>query len=531
MIGFHVDMNMAQFRRDYLEKWLKKLARIGYDTILWEVEDNIKWETCPECASPDAFAKDEFREILKFSRSLGLEPIPLLQTIGHCQYVLRNEKYQHLCEVPGNFWQYCPRHPELLPFLKKWVAEYLDLFGEVRYFHLGADEAAHLGKCDKCREFVQAHSVSELYIEHVNAVSAGVLERGVTPVIWADMVLTHPEALEKLSRKITLFDWYYKTYRGVGGVHVWGETQKAITKAHEIPAEIRKKYDRHLYPFSDELSREPDPFYSASFLAEQGFEVVGCPASSCSGDNVFSPLHWLHVVNTFDWFRKDVSAKLKGTLVTSWTVRIVPWELQLSAIDVPGFLRKDPDRTLESFAEHFLRSRFGTQDAGFWRAAGLLAKDCLFTGSATLGFNKSCLPPDDGFFGRNMGRITGEGRLDSEIAKCQTCLAGYREALQILDGFSRKATKGQEYLKVWDWAARNLINRARASALILDAVKNPAESPARTAEAAEVLKELRELRKETRRLYLRMQKPYRTDQIVVFIYGLVEKELARLAGK
>jgi len=55
MIGFHIDMNIAQFQRGYLEKWLRQLAGWGYDSIIWEVDNNIQWETCPDCVSPDAF--------------------------------------------------------------------------------------------------------------------------------------------------------------------------------------------------------------------------------------------------------------------------------------------------------------------------------------------------------------------------------------------------------------------------------------------------------------------------------------------
>ena len=64
IIGFHIDMNIAQFRGEYLKQELKMLADLGYNTIIWEVENNIKWETCPECVSPDAFTKEEFKEIL-----------------------------------------------------------------------------------------------------------------------------------------------------------------------------------------------------------------------------------------------------------------------------------------------------------------------------------------------------------------------------------------------------------------------------------------------------------------------------------
>jgi hypothetical protein len=100
MIGFHIDMNMAQFRADYLERWLRELARIGYNTILWEAENNVRWETCPECVAPEAFSKKEFKRLLDLCHELGLESVPLLQTLGHSEYALKHDRYRDLREEP-----------------------------------------------------------------------------------------------------------------------------------------------------------------------------------------------------------------------------------------------------------------------------------------------------------------------------------------------------------------------------------------------------------------------------------------------
>ncbi len=93
LVIFHMNMNYASLREDYIRVWLKKLAEMGYNAILWELEDKVQWETCPECVWPEALSKETFRSILANSRELGLEPIPLLQTAGHAQYVLVQEKY------------------------------------------------------------------------------------------------------------------------------------------------------------------------------------------------------------------------------------------------------------------------------------------------------------------------------------------------------------------------------------------------------------------------------------------------------
>ncbi len=534
MIAFHIDMNVAQFRADYLEKWLRRLARVGYDTIVWEIENNVQWETCPECVAPEAFSKKEFKRLLTLCRKLGLEPVPLFQTLGHSEYALRHERYRPLRELPDRVGQYCARNPKVRVFLARWIDEYIDLFGGIRWFHLGADEARMLGRCDKCRAYAEKHSISQLYIDHMNAVAGVVADRGVTPGIWADMLLTHPEALAKLSRRILLFDWRYDTYYGMNGVKVWG---KGAFPSDGIPQDVLVVYGRHMFPWSDEPCREPDPFYSADYLADAGFQVVGCPASSCWGDTVFSPTHWRHMVNTFSWSRKGLSPHLDGVLVTSWTVRLVPWELQVSAIDIPGFVAKNPDKTVEAYQRRFTWRQFGLVESGdFWRATGLLSKSCVFAEQRTLGFYKDCRPAASDQVDRTLDTIVSEGRLDAERENCRKALAGYQEARDLLDAFARKAVKGSKLLAMWNLAARNLCNRARASALLLDCrsegVAQLAPTDRRRREAAEILAEMRTLRSETERLYLAMQKPMRTGEIMAWMYDSVANALeARMRGR
>src|SRR5258708_256250 len=84
---FHMDFNYVSLKSDYLRDWLRQLPELGFNAVLWELEDKVQWETCPECVWPEALSKPEFRVLLAYSKSLGLEPIPLLQTVGHAEYV------------------------------------------------------------------------------------------------------------------------------------------------------------------------------------------------------------------------------------------------------------------------------------------------------------------------------------------------------------------------------------------------------------------------------------------------------------
>ncbi len=532
MIAFHIDMNMAQHSHEYLSHWLKCLAQRGYDTILWEVENSIAWETCPECASPDAFGKDEFRDILAESRALGLEPIPLLQTIAHGEYVLKHPAWEHLREIPDDIYQYCPTHPELMGFLHQWLGEYLELFGEVRQFHIGADEAWSLGSCPRCKAYCQSHSLSDLFIDHVNAVAEPLIRRGVTPILWADMVLHRHEAIDKLSRDILLFDWVYSIYHGSGEVQVWGEGTRT---RQQLSPETLAVFGEHIFPHGDEPGREPETFYTADFLADKGFRVVGCPASSSYGDNVFAPRSYLHLANTFDWCRKTLRSGLDGMLLTSWSVHLFPWELQLACIDVPGWQAANPAGSLRDFEGWFIRERFGTDDSAFWAACGLLSKSCLFTHTSSLGFSKSCLGVPDNHVAATIRQLGDNGGLDEVLASCRQREQEYRKGLAKIDAFTAKAIRGREILAVWQWAGRNLLHRAAAAAMLLEQAESVLSahplSGAEAAAAGDLLCGMRTLRSETEELLAPMIRPTRRAQMVAYMYEAIEDALAALAGE
>ena len=527
MRGFHIDMNISQFRSAYLKKELKVLAELGYNTIVWEVENNIRWETCPECVSPDAFTKVEFKDILAYSRSLGLEPIPLLQTLGHCEYVLKNERYKPLAEVPDRIDQYCPRNPDVVPFLRKWIDEYLEVFGEVKYFHLGADEAYTLGECPRCRAYAAEHSLSELYIDHMNAMSQPLIDKGIRPVIWGDMLLHHPEALDRLSRKVVIFDWYYDRYYGAGVVQVWGGGNRA---KDELDAATLERFGPYLYPFGDEPGRDPDPFYTADYLAANGFDVVVCPGSSSWGDSVFAPRTFFHMRNTADSFRKGTSGRPKGAVLTSWTVHLFPWELQTTSIELPRFLADHPGGDLEAFEKAYVQEHFGIDDTWFFMAVGRLANRGLFNYADDLGFFKDARPAPRGYVVDRIEEMAKKGELETELTICEARLKEYREGVALLGVYAKVVKRGQEELRAWDLAARNLVNRAESARLLLKARLSGAD-PEITGEAGRILEGLRALRKETEAAVSAQVKPARTAEMMHWMYDSMEAALEKAEGR
>ena len=125
--ALHVDLNTAMLRPETIRSMLRAAAAAGKNAILWEVEDKVRWESCPDVPHPDAMDKGAFRGLLDESRALGLEPIPLLQTFGHAEYVLLKPDRARLREVPEFHDCYCASDPDARAFLRDLAREYREL--------------------------------------------------------------------------------------------------------------------------------------------------------------------------------------------------------------------------------------------------------------------------------------------------------------------------------------------------------------------------------------------------------------------
>ena len=277
----HMDFNTAQRTKEAVVSLLRDASAAGYNAVLWEIEDKVRFDTCPDVAYPEAYSKDDFKAILAEAEKLGLEPIPLLQTFGHAEYVLSRAKYAALREQADDPTCYCVQKSEVRTFLAALLEEYLDLFGPAaREFHLGGDEARVFGTCPKCA----ARKKGELYAEHLAFLSSVLKRRGVRPGIWCDMVLSSldDEAAALVPKEYTIWHWDYSIGNGAAAC----------------------KWTPKL----------------AGLLA-RGYDVVFCGASQCAGDDPFLVRYRYHANNLAASAAYARDRGLKGLCVTSWSVR------------------------------------------------------------------------------------------------------------------------------------------------------------------------------------------------------------------
>lgn len=410
---FHIDSNSAKYRPEYLKSFLPVLREYGFNKILWEIEDSVRFDTTPEAAAPDAVSKAEFRKLLDFSASLGFENIPLLQTVSHNAYVLRQERFHPLSEHPGFLELYCLTSPDVKSFLLRWIGEYLELFPEARFFHLGADEAWALGRfCERCRKAIAEKDEGALMADHLQPLTNRLLENGVVPVIWADMAIKYPSLTQRLDHRVIMADWNY------GSADDCGKTA------------------------------EKDAFNAVADFRKQGFRVWGCGAGRSYGDSVFAPRYALHRENFERWLTLESAGGTEATLFTSWSVHLFPFSLQ-EPIFARGINRDVP---LNQFEKEFAFRRFGMHGSRFFEAVRLVSDPAPLSRVVELGYNQVIQKAHPDALEDSLKKHP----VDRERVSRQ--LRNYEEALNIF-----RRIPGTED---WQFAARNLIFRSKLALLL-----------------------------------------------------------------
>jgi len=218
---------------DALEGLLALMPGLGYDTLILEVGGHFAYTSHPEAREDNVLVAADVKRLVSASNQHGLRMIPAYNCLGHQSH---REKAHALLrahpefnEQPDlnfdnfsfvNFYSWCPRHPDVWPFVFDLLDELVDAF-DADGLHVGMDEVFVIGECPRCR----ATGVGDLFAETVNRLHSHVVERrGLEMLMWGDRLLppslgyshwesSHNEthtALDKVPRDIVMCDWHYE---------------------------------------------------------------------------------------------------------------------------------------------------------------------------------------------------------------------------------------------------------------------------------------------------------------------------------
>jgi hypothetical protein len=322
----HLDLKDQLPSRDYIFDFIDRIAAMKYNAVVVEYEDKFPFSEEVRPRAKDCWTPEQVVKFVEFCRVRGIEVIPLIQTLGHLEFL--TPFHPEISETPAML---CPSNPSSAELVNVMADDILALHPASRFLHLGADETWDLGACHTCRDTADHEGKGVLYGRHMDRIISHVLEKQVRPMIWADMVLSHPEAFDFIDHATVMVDWEYWPYgERVDKVNIWGLGQHPNETWEDVPEEQRELFGEYTEIESGDCWAESYPF--TEMLREKGYDVIVASAVRSHGDPYTHPDWTFHLPNVWAAARTAVEDGALGSLVTSWAIRRTLPELTMMGI-------------------------------------------------------------------------------------------------------------------------------------------------------------------------------------------------------
>ncbi|KFP29698.1 Hexosaminidase D, partial [Colius striatus] len=189
----HLDLKGAAPRVSYLEQVFPLLSQLGANGILIEYEDMFPFKGELEILkSPYAYSEEDIERIQQLAELNKLEVVPLVQTFGHVEFILKHEKYQHLREVERFPNSFNPHAPDTLALLKSILSQVIEKHRRSTWIHIGADEVFHLGEGMDSKNWMSRNKgdTGTMYLKHIKEVLGFISMQywGLRALMWDDML-------------------------------------------------------------------------------------------------------------------------------------------------------------------------------------------------------------------------------------------------------------------------------------------------------------------------------------------------------
>lgn len=186
----HIDLKGAPPKISYYKQLFPLLKDAGANALLLEYEEMFPFSGSLEIVrAKNAYSVEDIQTILSLARTHHFEVIPLVQTFGHLEFVLKLAEFRELREVDDFPQAICPSRNDSFALVENIIDQVMALHPNVRWLHIGCDEVYHLGYCTKCMRLDR----DNLFLSHVARVAQYVKDKHkVTPIIWDDMLRQMP---------------------------------------------------------------------------------------------------------------------------------------------------------------------------------------------------------------------------------------------------------------------------------------------------------------------------------------------------
>ena len=191
-----------QFDREVFDRVTDELPSLGFNTVVLDIGDGVRYDSHPEIGVKGALTPDELRELVRQVRAKGLNPVPKLNFsaghdawLGEYERMLTTDIYR---QVIGDL-----------------IHEICDIFEKPTHLHLGMDEETAMNQAAYGHVVVRAeeHWWKDFY-HMVDCCE----KDNMRPWIWSDCYWHRPESFaKKMPKSVLQSNWHYWALKGEKG--------------------------------------------------------------------------------------------------------------------------------------------------------------------------------------------------------------------------------------------------------------------------------------------------------------------------
>ncbi len=269
-----VGRNALPFHRKLIDRIF---ARYKLNAMVIECE-YTRWKSHPEIHVPYSMSPEDLRADVAYARDHFLEPIPLVNSLGHSEWIFKNGQHLDLAEDVSAPHAYDASNPKSYRFIFDIYQEALDIF-RPRLFHIGHDEVKILGddvfgKYPARPENIRK-GITKLFTDDTNRLADWLRARGVRTMLWGDMLLDRSEAPEAAN----------------------APTPEEAQKRRALLPNDAVIADWRYTPGSEQRN-------GLQVFKQAGFATLGCP--------------WFEPENIRGWAQQAIQKGALGLLQTTW---------------------------------------------------------------------------------------------------------------------------------------------------------------------------------------------------------------------
>jgi hexosaminidase len=122
----HFDLKGAPPKIDYLLRMIKWIKDGGATGVLLEYEDMFPFSgKLNGISAVNRYNVSDIVNVINTCHHLGLEVIPLVQTFGHMEFILKHEKFSHLRDTSDMPESICACHEEAMDLITDYIDQVL----------------------------------------------------------------------------------------------------------------------------------------------------------------------------------------------------------------------------------------------------------------------------------------------------------------------------------------------------------------------------------------------------------------------